>query len=156
MPLSFEEAKLRYNPDPEWQPKRDSAEYHEIITLMKQSGATFHAPTNRVMEVKDAYENGYFRHPIEKTRPPEKKTYLSKRQFLSVSSNRRELLNAMIPREVVVADVPQVVVTKETLKALKTYAKEADAQKKMSKREWLTFHDNKEFLKQHALVNKGI
>ena len=156
MPLSFEEAKLRYNPDPDWQPERNSVEYHEIITLMKQSGETFHAPTNRIMEVKDVYEKGYFRHPIEKTRPPEKKEYISKRQFLSVSSNKRDFLNALMPKERVLVDTPQYVVSKETMKALKTYAKEADAQKKMSKKEWLTFHDNKEFLKQHALLNKGI
>ena len=57
MPLTFAEAKAQYNPDPTWEPKRDSPEYYEILALMKQSGTTFYSSINppkpKELQIKD-------------------------------------------------------------------------------------------------------
>lgn len=152
MPLTFEDAKFQYNSDPDWQPKRDSKEYHDIITLMKQSGATFHTPTNRPLEIKDVYKDGGFKHPINNIKPPIEKQYISKKAFLSVSSNKRDFLNALIPKEtIVVESPPETIISKETLKALKT---QSVSNQRLSKKEFLTMEDNREYIRQHILINK--
>ena len=159
MPLTFEEAKLQYNPDPAWDPKRGSAEYHEILTLMKHSGATFHTPTNKPLEVKDVFKNGGFINPINNRKPPAIKKAISKKEYLGISSNRKAFLEGLAPKEQrVVYDVPEIIVTKATINALKTQAQNVmDAQnriKKMSKEEFLNMADNREYMRQHILLNK--
>lgn len=91
MPLTFEQAKLQVNPDPIWQPTRDSPEYFEILTLMRQSGVVFPDPTRTrpPLTVRDVFREGTFRAPIDNSKPPVKKQYISKQEFLSVPSNKK-------------------------------------------------------------------
>jgi hypothetical protein len=92
MPLTFEQAKLQVNPDPIWQPTRDSPEYFEILTVMRHSGVVFPDPA-RVrppLTVRDVFREGTFRAPIDNPRPPVKKQYISKKEFLSVPCNKRK------------------------------------------------------------------
>ena len=163
MPLTFAEAKLQYNPDPTWEPKRNSSEYYEILALMKQSGTQFHSSTDKPipkpMTVQDTFKHGQFHHPINNTRASEKKKYLSKAEFLAISSNRKAFKDHMAPKEGTFVDLPQILVSKATLLALKTQAQTVmDSQnriKKMSKEEFLNMSDNREFVRQHILLNKN-
>ena len=163
MPLTFAEAKLQYNPDPAWEPTRNSAEYYEILALMKQSGATFHSSTDvpkpRILEVKDILHKGTFKHPINVApKPTPGKTYISKEQFLAIASNRKAVKSHMAPKEQTIVDQAYVVVSKETIKALKTQAQnvldEKNRIKKMSKEEFLNMADNREYVRQHILLNR--
>jgi hypothetical protein len=164
--LTFAEAKLQYNPDPAWDPKRNSSEYYEILALMKQSGTTVHSSTDfaqqpkpRVLDIKDILHQGAFKHPV--TVPPKPtpgKTYVSKHEFLAIASNRKALKTTMMPKEQTIVDQAYVVVSKETINALRTQAQnvldENNRIKKMSKQEFLNFADNREFMRQHILLNK--
>jgi len=163
MPLTFAEAKLQYNPDPAWEPTRNSAEYYEILALMKQSGTTFHSSTDvprpRVLEVKDILHKGTFKHPVTvPPRPTQGKKYLSKQEFLAIASNRRDLQAHRAPRETTVIDEVFVAVSKETINALKTQAQnvldEKNRMKKMTKQEFLNMADNREYVRQHIILNK--
>ena len=162
--LTFAEAKLQYNPDPAWDPKRNSSEYYEILALMKQSGTTFHSSTDppkpRVLDIKDTLHQGHFKHPVTvPAKPTPGKTYISKQEFLAIASNRKALKTTMMPKEQTVVDQAYVVVSKETINALKTQAQNLmDSQnriKKMSKQEFLNMADNREYVRQHILLNKN-
>jgi len=163
MPLTFAEAKAQYNPDPDWEPKRNSSEYYEILSLMKQSGTEFHSSTDppkpRVLQTKDILHNGAFKHPINVApRAAPGKTYISKEEFLKITSNRKALQSHMATKETTVVDQAYVLVSKETINALKTQAQhvldEKNRIKKMSKQEFLNMADNREYLRQHILLNK--
>ena len=165
MPLTFAEAKLQYNPDPAWDPKRDSSEYYEILSLMKQSGTTFHSSTDfaqppkpRVLEPKDILHKGAFKHPINvapKQTPG--KTYISKHEFLAIASNRKAAQAHMATKEHTIVDQAYVLVSKDTIKALKTQAQhvldDRSKMKHMSKEEFLNLADNREYVRQHILLN---
>jgi hypothetical protein len=161
MPLTFAEAKLQYNPDPAWDPKRGSAEYQEILTIMKHSGATFHKPANKPLEVKDVFRNGEFKNPIIKVKPPAQRNYTSKKEFCSIKPNSDMIFEHMCAKANTAIDrseVPEIVISKATLCALKTQAQcvmdEQQRIKKMSKKEFLTMKENKEYVRQHMLLNK--
>ena len=162
MPLTFAEAKLQYNPDPAWDPKRNSSEYYEILALMKQSGATFHSSTEipkpKELAIQDTLHQGHFKHPVTvPAKPTPGKTYISKQEFLAIASNRAAVRNAK-PKEQTIVDEVFVKVSKETINALRTQAQnvldEKNIIKKMSKQEFLNFADNREFMRQHILLNK--
>jgi len=158
MPLTFAEAKLRYNPDPAWEPKRDSTEYQQIIEMMKDSGSTFHAPANKPLEMSDVFKNGAFIQPLEKIRVPVVKKHMSKKEFLSIRPNYEKFLKHLAPKTNTVVEVPQVVINKATLCALKTKAQclmeEHTRIRRMSKKEFLTMEENREYMRQHILLNK--
>ena len=163
MPLTFEEAKLQYNPDPDWYPQRNSSEYYEILALMKHSGATFHSsidpPKPRILVPRDIVYNSRFKHPVTvPAKPTPGKTYISKEEFLKIASNRKAFESHKAPKEQTVVDTAYVVVSKDTINALKTQAQNVlDAQnriKKMSKEEFLNMADNREYVRQHILLNK--
>ena len=162
MPLTFAEAKLQYNPDPAWDPKRNSPEYYEILALMKQSGATFHSSTEipkpKELAIQDTLHQGHFKHPVTvPAKPTSSKTYISKHEFLAIASNRAAVRTAK-PKEQTIVDEAYVKVSKETIAALKTRAQNFmdinNAIKKMSKQEFLNFADNREYVRQHILLNK--
>ena len=164
MPLTFAEAKLQYNPDPAWDPKRNSSEYYEILALMKQSGATFHSSTEgpkpKELAIQDTLHQGHFKHPVTvPAKPTPGKTYISKQEFLAIASNRKAAHAHMATKEHTIVDQAYVVVSKETINALKTQAQNVlDAQnriKKMSKQEFLNMADNREYVRQHILLNKN-
>ena len=92
MPLTFEQAKLQVNPDPIWQPTRDSKEYFEILTLMRHSGVVFPDgnPKPKVaLTVRDVMKDGVFRAPIDNTKITVKNGPISKKEFLSVPCNKK-------------------------------------------------------------------
>ena len=164
MPLTFAEAKLQYNSDPAWEPKRNSSEYYEILSLMRHSGTTFHSSTEvpkpKVLEPKDIIHKGAFKHPVTvPAKPTPGKTYISKHEFLAIASNRAAVhahMYAAQNKEQTVVDQAYVVVSKETIKALKTQAQHVldDRSKHMSKEEFLNLADNREFIRQHILLNR--
>jgi hypothetical protein len=166
MPLTFAEAKAQYNPDPAWEPTRNSPEYYEILALMKQSGTTFYSSINppkpKELQIKDILHNSAFKHPINVApKPTPGKKYISKKEFLAIASNRRAVQTHMYAaqtKEQTIVDQAYVAVSKETICALKTQAQQVlDANnriKKMSKQEFLNMADNREYVRQHILLNK--
>ena len=163
MPLTFAEAKLQYNSDPAWEPKRNSSEYYEILSLMRHSGTTFHSSTEvpkpKVLEPKDIIHKGAFKHPVTvPAKPTPGKTYISKQEFLAIASNRAAVHAHMATKEQTVVDQAYVVVSKETIKALKTQAQrvldDRSKMKHMSKEEFLNLADNREYVRQHILLNR--
>jgi hypothetical protein len=92
MPLTFEQAKLQVNPDPIWQPTRDSPEYFEILTVMRHSGVVFPdgKPKPKVpLTIRDVYREGRFKAPIDNSKPPVINKPVSKKEFLSVPCNKK-------------------------------------------------------------------
>ena len=92
MPLTFEQAKLQVNPDPIWQPTRDSPEYFEILTLMRHSGVIFpdNKPPRPPLTVRDVFKNGSFKAPIDNSKMIVESMPVSKKEFLSVPSNKKK------------------------------------------------------------------
>jgi hypothetical protein len=90
MTLTFQQAKLTLNPDPEWMPEKDSPEFAEILRIMVISG---YKPENIVPKkytVADLFATKALVNPMNRPPPrdaPVKK--MSKREFLSIESNRK-------------------------------------------------------------------
>ena len=157
MPLTFEEAKLQVNPDPLFQPLRGSAEYKEILAVMRQSGEQFsdHLQTAKPpLVATDVYVNNSYKNPINNPRPLPAKKVVSKAEFLSLSSHKKafvEMLSSTIAQTV----PNKITVTREQLASLKTAvaAKVAKGpQPKISKEEFLTMADNREYMRLHHLL----
>ena len=91
MPLTFEQAKLQVNPDPIWQPTRDSDEYKEILTIMRHSGVIFpdNKPPPVPLTTRDLFREGTFRSPIDNPKMIVESMPVSKQEFLSVPSNKK-------------------------------------------------------------------
>jgi len=97
MHLNFEEAKLQFNPDPNWWPARDSPDYQEIIQIMNLSGHRSREELlgNAPKEIThhECLHNGSYVNPLNKCVPDIKKPAISKRAFLSVRPNRDAIVN---------------------------------------------------------------
>lgn len=156
--LTFEEAKLRVNPDPDWQPTRSSDEYKEIIALMRHSGETFLDHLDKApvpLTVSDCFVNNTYKNPISNPKMLVPTKRVSKNEFLSLPSNKRAFINHLtskIPTERSI----QVTVSKEMLQNLKTAGIPKTAkgpQRKMSKQEFLNQEDNREYMRLHCILN---
>ena len=97
MHLTFEEAKLQFNPDPNWWPARDSPDYMEIIQIMNLSG---HISREELLGTapkeithRECLHNGSYVNPLTKCVADVKKPPISKRAFLSVRPNRDAVAN---------------------------------------------------------------
>jgi len=165
MPLTFEEAKLQVNPDPLWYPIRNSPEYHDIIKLMKQSGSAFAEDRigTRVLEIpyRDLLKDGHMVQHLNNTIHKAMSTpATSKNNFVSIQSNKLAIENHIISNTSSVVHMPIIVpVTKETMEALKTkgiLSSHKKPTKPMSKQEFLTMEDNREYIKHHVLINKNL
>ena len=79
-PLTFHQAKLLVNPDPDFKVIPDSQEHKDIVALRKQSGA---------VNFKDVFPAKEVVKPrvIQKITPPAR-IKLSKDEFLSIKTNR--------------------------------------------------------------------
>lgn len=159
MPLTFEEAKLQVNPDPLFQPLRGSAEYKEILAVMRQSGEQFldNLQTAKPpLTAADVYVNNAYKNPINNPRPLPGKKSISKAEFLSLSSHKKAFANVLTSRSALsVAPSTKIIVTREMLANLKTAvaAKVTKGpQPKMSKQEFLTMADNREYMRLHSLL----
>ena len=99
MPLTFLQAKARVSPDAPVQP--GSKEHMEIIALMRQSGHLF-AEDNVIPVPGPAKELDDFKPHRERIMPNVVAKPVSKKEFLSLSSNRKTFnehlaRNATIP-----------------------------------------------------------
>ena len=151
MSLTFEDAKLRYNPDPDWFPTRDSQDYKQIIELMKQSG---HVPlTERIglapkeIPYKDYLVKGQYVHPLTKHISEPVKPSVSKHRFLSVSSNRDAVINHT-------AGPPMQFMAPIEIGEPPPLPNIPKMDKKMSKEEFMKLSGVKEYVEHHILKNK--
>ena len=83
MPLTFEQAKLQYNPDPLWKCKPGSYDHKEILKLMIATGHVFHdanAPT-RSLPGSHNCQKVIGKNVILRR--------VSKQEFLNAASNRK-------------------------------------------------------------------
>ena len=127
MPLTFAEAKLQYNPDPTWEPKRDSPEYYDIIKLMKQSGHIFQNEVNNVQReipFRDLLKDGIVSQHLNRSVKRVFETSTSKKDFISVASNKIQIDTHLIQNkpllmQTVVVDIP-IKISHTTMESLKT------------------------------------
>ena len=91
MPLTFEQAKLQLNSDPDWTPKKNSPEFAEILKIMVMSGFQMpgdsHVP--RKFTVSDIFAGKVLHNPLN--RPPLQVIpvrKVSKKEFMTIQSNR--------------------------------------------------------------------
>jgi hypothetical protein len=83
MPLTFEQAKLQYNPDPLWKCRPGTLPYNEILKLMRVSGHVFDNPNAPTVQLPGS-------HNCQKVIG--KKIVIrrvSKQEFLTAASNRK-------------------------------------------------------------------
>ena len=153
MSLSFEDAKLRYNPDPDWFPTRDSQDYKQIIELMKQSGHVSLAEriglTPKEIPYKDYVVKGQYKHPLTKHISEPAKPAVSKNRFLSVRSNRDAVINHMAGSVAPVQFMASVEIGEAP-----PLPKIEKTDRKMSKAEFMKLAGVKEYVEHHILKNK--
>lgn len=163
MPLTFEEAKLQYNPDASWEPRRNSPEYHEIIKIMKQSGSFF--AEDRIgspvyeMPYRDLLQNGQMVQHLNKAITKVMTIATSKNDFLSITSNKTAIDNHVANTQPISYIPIDVKVSKEIMDSLKTkgvLSTHKKPTKPISKQEFLTMESNREYIKHHILSNKNL
>ena len=89
MTLTFQQAKLTLNPDPQWMPEKDSPEFAEILRIMVISGYNPNNIVPKKYTVADLFATNQLLNPMN--RPPLPNVVpkkMSKREFLSIESNR--------------------------------------------------------------------
>lgn len=150
---TFDEAKLRYNPDPEWWPTRGSKEYKEILELMRQSGHITLldrlARPVRTIAHTECIEHGNYRNPLNRHVCDPEKPKISKRDFLGVTSNK----NA-VEEHVMANAAPVISMSRPEIgEAPPLPCIECDM-KRMSKQDFLKLKGVKEYVDHHILLNK--
>ena len=149
--MDFETAKNIFNPDPAWWPARNSAEYDEIIALMKQSGATL--TTDKVAAplpppLPMHYVRGSIVNPLNAPTPPEASKVVSKADFLSLSSNKAKFQTHL--------ESARGSLSVQTLAPPPTAIPTAPPPGPISKQDFLRLGENAKYLKQHILYNKNV
>ena len=153
MSLTFEDAKLRYNPDPDWWPTRDSQDYKQILELMRQSGHI--TLTERIglapkeIPYKEYLVKGQYKHPLTKHISEPAKPAVSKNRFLSVRSNRDAVINHIAGSMAPVQFMARAEIGEPP--PLPTIPK---TDKRMSKEEFLRLAGVREYVEHHILKNK--
>ena len=153
MSLSFDEAKLRYNPDPNWFPSRNSEDYKQILELQKQSG--YISLSDRIgIAPKEVPHSSYlvageYKHPLVRTIPEHSRSAISKNKFLSVKSNKEavELHETENGRPIEIISRPPLPKTP----LLPIIQRDT---KKMSKEEFLKIVGVKAYVEHHIQKNK--
>jgi len=90
MTLTFEQAKMTLNPDPEWMPEKDSPEFAEILRIMMISGYKPDVIVPKKYTVADLFATKQLVNPMNL--PPQRDVpvkKMSKREFLSIEANRK-------------------------------------------------------------------
>ena len=93
MPLTFEQAKKHFNPDPDFKPTVGSPEMKEIIKIMVMSG--FKDPyasavqTPKKYTVNDIFAGKHLHNPMNRVSVPVVVKRVSKQEFLTIEANRK-------------------------------------------------------------------
>jgi hypothetical protein len=120
---------------------------------MRQSGEQFidNLQTAKPpLTVRDVYRNGTYTNPITNPRPLPSKKFTSKANFLSLSSNKKAFVESLLSKVMPVV-APKIQVTQAMLNELTTAG--VPAGKKMSKKEFLTMEQNRQYMRLHGLLN---
>ena len=149
---SFNEAKLRYNPDPSWWPTRDSKEYREILELMRQSGHVslmerLDKPIRTVAHT-DRIKKGNYVHPLNRHVSDQANPRVSKHDFLSVASNSAAV------QQHVMANAAPVAFMSHSLPAEAPPLPSIPKVGRMSKADFLKLNGVKEYIDHHIATNK--
>ena len=151
MSLSFEEAKLRYNPDETWWPLRNSKEYKEILELQRQSGTItlmerLGKPVRTVAHT-DCIKRGAYVHPLNRHVSDQAKPRVSKHDFLSVACNKSAV------DEHVMANAAQPQIMSRSLPAEAPPLPSIPKVGRMSKEDFLKLNGVKEYVDHHIATN---
>ena len=96
MTLTFQQAKLKVNPDPEWMPEKDSPEFAEILRIMVMSGYNPNNIVPKKYTVADLFAGDQLHNPMN--RPPLPTVSIkrvSKKEFLTIEANRKYIIDHM-------------------------------------------------------------
>ena len=141
--MDFANAKLQINPDPNWWPCRKSAEYQEILCLMKQSGTVQLVDKIPVAVEKDKghmWKRGQYVNPLNAVVNEVYAPKVSKREFMNLPSNKKKVEEHLY-NSIMVEKPARIPIT-----AIPTGISEG---KRMTKEEFLKLGQNREFVSQH-------
>lgn len=151
--MDYLSAKLRVNPDPDWEPVKNSREHHEIIALMRANGYKDIADEIRRAPRLVPVNTKTMKNPLTRELPfyVQKKT-MSKNEFLSHPSNKKQIqehmsqnVPIMATRQILPPLVPEI-----ALAELEMPPKGS----RLSKHEFMKLGNVKEYVENHILRNK--
>jgi len=154
MPLTFEEAKLQYNPDPNWFPARGSDDYKQILEIQRQSGYVsliekLAIPAKEIPHTENVVCGRYV-NPVNKEIKLPTRCKISKADFLKIRSNASAVINHISENGPVVQIVSHSPDTQPP--PLPSIGK---VDRKMSKAEFMKLAGVKEYVDYHILKNKN-
>ena len=150
--MDFTSAKLKVNPNPEWQPVKNSREHHEIIALMRANGYKDIADEIRRAPRLVPVNTKTMKNPLTRELPfyVEKKT-MSKNEFLSHPSNKKQVQEHMSQNVPIMAQevrlpplVPEIPIVNLDLSGVTL-----DKSKRISKSEFLKLGNVKDYVQNH-------
>jgi hypothetical protein len=90
MTITFQQAKLSINPDPEWMPEKDSPEFAEILKIMVMSGYNPNNIVPKKYTVADLFTTKALVNPMNLPPQPDVAVKrVSKQEFLTIESYRK-------------------------------------------------------------------
>jgi len=145
--MDFATAKLQVNPDPKWWPSRGSAEYQEILTLMKYSGTvqlTDTIPLAPQANKGHMWDHGRYINPINATIKTSSTSKISKKDFMALPSNKQKM-----DEHIHLNGKPVMIVEKPAKGSITAQPTRIPEGKIMSKQDFLNLGENRQFVEQH-------
>lgn len=150
--MDFTSAKLRVNPDPDWEPLRGSKEHYEIVALMKANGFKDVADEIRRAPRLIPVDTKTMKNAITREMPFYVKKATSKKEFLSHPSNQKQVQEHM-------SQNIQIMATRQMLPplvdpiALEKFEMPPKGSR-LSKHEFMKLGNIKNYVENHIKLNK--
>jgi len=150
--MDFTSAKLRVNPDPDWEPLRGSKEHYEIIALMRANGFKDVADEIRRAPRLIPVNTKTMKNAITREMPFYVKKATSKKEFLSHPSNQKQVQEHMSQNIQIMAqevrqwsDIPEIPLEKFDMPPKGS---------RLSKHEFMKLGNIKKYVENHIKLNK--
>jgi len=148
--MDFATAKKLVNPDPSWWPVRDSAEYKEILALMKQNGSVFLTDRIKAPEIPAAhmFNHGNYVNPLNVIVPDVKKKRVSKSEYMSLPSNKMKV-SELLGISGIPMQIPEYI--KKPISSIPTAPPSG---KRISKEHFMKLGENRNYVDEHISYYK--
>jgi hypothetical protein len=146
--MDFTSAKLKVNPDENWEPVKGSKEHHEIIALMKANGFKDLADEIRRAPRLVPVNTQTMKNPITRELHfvGDKKA-MSKKEFLCHPSNQKQVQEHITNNAISV--IPPPLIQRMSIVNLDLSGVTLDKSKRISKSEFLKLGNVKEYVQNH-------
>lgn len=150
--MDFTSAKLRVNPDENWEPLKGSKEHHEIVALMKASGFKDVADEIRRAPRLIPVDTKTMKNPITRDLHFVGKKAVSKKEFLSHPSNQKQVQEHMSQNVPIMATRQMLppLVAPIPLEKFEMPPKSS----RLSKHEFMKLGNVKNYVENHIKLNK--